>query len=438
MLTQFQNHLELKFPFLKDKKLLLAVSGGVDSMVLLDLFRLLNYDFAVAHCNFKLRDKASDLDEKLVLDYCSKNQIKIFSTSFDTEEYALLNKQSIQIAARELRYQWFDTLLDENGFDFLLTAHHLDDSVETFLINFTRGTGIDGLLGIPEINDKTVRPLLIFSREQILDYAVQNQIIWREDASNATTKYLRNKLRHDVIPILKSKNEDFLNSFQQTISNLSDAKNLMEDACDLVKNEVSIPSKFLLELDIDKLLQFKNHKAYLYQWLKSYGFKAWNDIYDLLNSQTGKKVFSNDFVLLKNRNSLILDRIFSNNHNFFLIFEEDNSIVTPITLIFESLKSEKLDNSDKNEICIDKDKLIYPLKLRIKEEGDFFFPIGLNGKKKVSKYFKDEKFSMFDKENTWILENGNQEIIWIVGHRMDKRYKITKQTINKSKIKLIQ
>ncbi len=438
MLTQFQNHLELKFPFLKEKKLLLAISGGVDSMVLLDLFRLLNYDFAVAHCNFKLRDEASDLDEKLVLDFCSKNQIKIFSTYFDTEEYASLNKQSIQIAARELRYQWFDTLLEENGFDFLLTGHHLDDSVETFLINFTRGTGIDGLLGIPETNHKIVRPLLIFSREQILDYAVQNQIIWREDASNATTKYLRNKMRHDVIPILKSKNEDFLNTFQQTISNLNDVKNLMDDACYFVKSEVSIPSKFILELDIAKLLQFKNHKAYLYQWLKDYGFKAWNDIYDLINSETGKKVYSEKFVVLKNRNVLILDRINYQNHNFFLIFEEDNSIVSPISLIFESLKSEKLEISNKDEICIDEDKLIFPLKLRTKEEGDYFFPIGMNGKKKISKYFKDEKFSMLDKQNTWILENGNQEIIWIVGHRMDERYKITKQTINKFKIKLTQ
>lgn len=438
MLTQLQNHLDQNFPFLKDKKLLLAVSGGVDSMVLLDLFRLLPYDFAVAHCNFKLRDKASDLDEELVLDYCSKYEIECFSKHFNTEEYAVLNKQSIQIAARELRYRWFADLLKDNGCHYLLTAHHLDDSVETFLINFTRGTGIDGLLGIPETNDNIIRPLLLFSRVQIQEYAIQEQIPWREDASNATTKYLRNKIRHDVIPILKSKNDDFLNSFKQTIFNLNEAKNLMEDACDLVKKQVSIPSKYILEIAIDKLRQHQNYRAYLYQWLKNYEFKAWDDIYNLIDSETGKKVYSERFVILKNRNSIILDRIQPELDSFFLIFEQDNSIVTPISLIFERLKFENYENIAKNEIFLDHDKLIYPLKLRNKKEGDYFFPIGMNGKKKVSKFFKDEKFSMLDKQNTWILENGNQEIIWIIGHRMDERYKITQQTINKFKIKLIQ
>jgi len=431
MLVEFQKHLNQKFSFLQDKKILLAISGGVDSMVLLDLFKKLSYQIAVAHCNFNLRSEASDLDEQLVKEYCKDNDIHFFVNSFNTVVYAELHKQSIQIAARELRYQWFDELLKNNDLDFIVTAHHLDDSVETFLINFTRGTGLDGLLGIPEINEQTVRPLLFFSRNQILDYAIQNNIAWREDASNATTKYLRNKIRHDIIPILKEKNTDFLQSFQQTISNLNEIKDLVNDASEMVKQQVSISTDFILEIDIKKLKMFKNYKAYLYQWFKDFGFTAWNDIYNLIESESGKRVYSQNFILLKNRNSLILKEISSIKDDFFLIFEEDKSIVYPITLIFESLISENYNIQNKNQICVDANQLKYPLKLRRWKEADYFYPIGMKGKKKLSKFFKDEKFSIFEKEATWILENGNQEIIWIVGHRMDERFKINNQTINK-------
>ena len=438
MLAEFQNHLELKFPFLKDKKLLLAVSGGVDSMVLLDLFRTSEYDISVAHCNFNLRAEASDLDEELVRDYCIENNIEFYLNSFNTEEYAVLNKQSIQIAARELRYNWFDELIETKGFDFLLTAHHLDDSVETFLINFTRGTGIDGLIGIPEMNQKVIRPLLHFSRETILKYALGNGILWREDASNATTKYLRNKIRHDVVPIFKDKNPDFLKSFQQTINHLADAKALMDDASDFVKNQVSIKSDYILEIDVLKLKSFKNYKAYLYQWLKDYGFTAWDDIFNLVEASSGKQILSEDYILLKNRNSLILDVKIVFEVQEYSIFKDDKSIVSPILLTFESLENNLEQVFSANEISVDASKLIYPLKLRKWQEGDFFVPFGMNGKKKVSKFFKDIKLSLFEKDKVWILENGNNEIIWIVSYRMDDRYKITQQTINTIKIKFIQ
>lgn len=438
MLVEFQKHLSQNFSFLQDKKILLAISGGIDSMVLLDLFTKLPYDIAVAHCNFNLRSEASNLDEQLVEEYCKNNNIEYFVNSFKTEEYAILHKQSIQIAARELRYQWFDDLLKNNDLKYLVTAHHLDDSVETFLINFTRGTGLDGLLGIPDINEQIIRPLLIFSRNQILEYAIQNNIIWREDASNATTKYLRNKIRHDIIPILKEKNSDFLQSFQQTISNLKEIRDLANDASEIVKKQVSISTDFILEIDIEKLKAFKNYKAYLYQWLKDFGFTAWNDIYNLLESESGKRIYAQNFILLKNRNSLILKEYSSKNDAFFLIFEEDKSIVYPITLIFESLISEKLVFNKKNQIYVAADQLKYPLKLRRWREADYFYPIGMGGKKKLSKFFKDEKFSIFEKEAVWILENGNGEIIWIIGYRMDERFKINAETINSIKINLIK
>nr|WP_297307238.1 tRNA lysidine(34) synthetase TilS [uncultured Flavobacterium sp.] len=438
MLAEFQKHLNQKFPLLKDKKLLLAVSGGVDSMVLLDLFSRLDYNIAVAHCNFNLRGNESDLDEKLVDEYCLKNQIKFYGSSFDTKSYAMLHKQSIQIAARELRYNWFDELIENYKIDYLLTAHHLDDSVETFLINFIRGTGIDGLLGIPETNDKTIRPLLTFSREDIVNYANKNNILWREDASNATTKYLRNKIRHDIVPVFKEKNPDFLKSFQQTVNNLSDVKALMEDASEIIKNEVSVVSEYELKIDVSKLKLNRNYKAYLHSWLKDYGFRAWNDIYDLVDARSGKIIYSENYILLKDRDYLILDQKKDKEIQEYYIFKENKLISYPISVIFGTFETESLNSNNKNLIFIDEDKLVFPLKLRRKQEGDFFFPYGMKGKKKVSKFFKDEKFSKFEKENTWILENGNKDIIWIIGHRMDERFKITELTKNKLQIKLSQ
>lgn len=436
MLQDFQNHLQLKFPYLNTNKMLLAVSGGVDSMVLLDLFRNLNYNIHVAHCNFNLRDKESDLDQKLIEDYCSKFDIKLHVNSFNTINYSELNKVSIQIAARELRYNWFYELLGKNDYDYLVTGHHLDDSVETFLINFTRGTGIEGLLGVPEKNNKILRPLLNFSRDQIQEYAINNHIVWREDASNATTKYLRNKIRHDVVPVFKDKNPDFLNSFQQTLSNLSDSYNLIQDACDFVAKQVFLETDYILEIDIKKLKEFKNYKAYLYQWLKNYNFKSWNDIYDLVDAESGKKVISDNYLLLKNRNSLILNDFQISESEEFLIFENENNVLKPISLIFENINEEFTSVQDSNEIILDKEKLNFPLTIRKWKEGDYFFPIGMKGSKKVSKYFKDEKFSLFDKNETWLLVNNSSEIIWIIDHRMDDRFKITKQSKNIIKITL--
>ena len=216
MLSKLETHLSENFSFLKEKKLLLATSGGLDSMVMADLFQKMNFDVAIAHCNFQLRGLESFGDQNFIQEYAERNKISVFITQFDTENFAKDYKLSIQIAARTLRYDWFYELLETKNYDYLLTAHHLDDNVETFLINLTRGTGLDGLTGIPEQNEKIIRPLLIFSRDEIEDYAKENNILWREDSSNASDKYLRNKIRHHIVPILKELNPDFLSSFQKT------------------------------------------------------------------------------------------------------------------------------------------------------------------------------------------------------------------------------
>ncbi|MBP9849342.1 MAG: tRNA lysidine(34) synthetase TilS [Flavobacterium sp.] len=433
MLTKFQHHIEQNFAQLKDKKLLLAVSGGVDSMVLLDLFYKLKFDICVAHCNFQLRGKESDADELLVREMCQDGYIPYFIESFDTLEFAKENKLSIQLAARKLRYDWFQEIISL-GFDYVLTAHHLDDNVETFLINFTRGTGLEGLTGIPAQNENIIRPLLPFSRDEIENYAKDNKIQWREDSSNASDKYFRNKLRQNIVPTLKELNTGFLDSFQNTLHHLQQAESLVNDASKLVFEKVVKEKGNQLEIHLNSLLEFQNYKAYLYQWLKSYGFSAWNDIYDLVNAQSGKQVFSETHVLLKDREKLILsERKSINKSEVFIIESIECKVNIPLKLIFSRFSGGKHVNA--NCIFVDKDKIKFPLTIRKWQEGDYFYPAGMNGKKKLSKYFKDEKYSLLDKENQWLLCSEDQ-IIWVIGKRADQRFIATETTQQNIKIEL--
>lgn len=433
MLTKFQHHIEQNFAQLKDKKLLLAVSGGVDSMVLLDLFYKLRYDICVVHCNFQLRGKESDADELLVREICQDGYIPYFINSFDTLEFAKENKLSIQLAARKLRYDWFQEIISL-GFDYVLTAHHLDDNVETFLINFTRGTGLEGLTGIPAQNENIIRPLLPFSRDEIENYAKDNKIQWREDSSNASDKYFRNKLRHNIVPTLKELNTGFLDSFQNTLHHLQQAESLVNDASKLVFEKVVKEKGNQLEINLKPLLQFLNYRAYLYQWLKAFGFSAWNDIYDLVDAQSGKQVFSETHVLLKDREKLLLsERKPINKSKVFIIESIECKVNIPLKLIFSRFSGDKHVNA--NCIFVDEDKINFPLIIRKWQEGDYFYPAGMNGKKKLSKYFKDEKYSLLDKENQWLLCSEDQ-IIWVIGKRADQRFIATETTQQNIKIEL--
>lgn len=435
MLQQFKNHLTENFSFLTDKKLLLAVSGGLDSMVLTHLFQQLNYEFALAHCNFQLRGLESFEDQKFVQKYANENKIQVFITQFDTEAFAKDYKLSTQVAARELRYNWFYELLDDNNFDFLLTAHHADDNLETFLINLSRGTGIDGLTGIPSENEQVIRPLLHFSREQISEYAKINKISWREDSSNASDKYLRNKIRHDLIPILKEINSNFLNAFQKTQNYLQEAKIMVEDASIMVYQQVAQEIGDEIHYDLKQLTRLSNYKSYLYQWLREFGFTAWDDIYDLVDAQSGKMVFAREFRLIKNRDFLILSSNKMLENEQYFIKEDQQEVNIPLNITFTTVDDQII--TENTSIFADQDKLKYPLILRRWKQGDTFQPLGMNGKsKKLSKFFKDEKFSILEKENTWLLCSDDQ-IVWIVGIRQDERFKIDTSTKNKLKISLL-
>ena len=431
MLSKFQTHINQNLPFLNGKKLLLATSGGIDSMVLFELCCQLKLDIRVAHCNFQLRGDESDEDEMFVKAQCEKLDVLLFANQFETKKFGEIQKLSIQVVARKLRYEWFNTLLINNDYDYILTAHHLDDSLETFLINFTRGSGLDGLTGIPQQNGNVVRPLLPFSRNEIEAFATENNIEWREDSSNASDKYLRNKLRHDVIPVLKELNPSLLDSFENTISNLQQSQSLVNDASKMVYKQV-VSEEDTIKIDIPKLISFQNYKAYLYRWLSDYGFTAWEDIYALVEAQSGKQVFSEKYILLKDRNHLILfPKQNENEPIHFWVDKVQKEVKFPLKMLFCNVDDISVQST--NTIFVDEEKLTFPLEIRKWHEGDSFFPFGMNGSKKLSKYFKDEKFSLLDKSNTWLLCCDNQ-IVWVIGKRQDERFKVEETTTKILKI----
>ncbi|KDN53767.1 tRNA lysidine(34) synthetase TilS [Flavobacterium seoulense] len=435
MLNKFKKHIYQNFPFLENSKLLLATSGGIDSIVLVHLLHQLKYDIALAHCNFQLRGMESFGDQNFIQEYANANEIPLFLTQFDTEAFAKDYKLSTQIAARELRYNWFYELLETENFDYILTAHHADDTIETFLINLSRGTGLEGLLGIPAQNDKVIRPLLPFTREEILAYAKENTIEWREDSSNASDKYLRNKIRHHLVPLLKELNPQFIQSFQKMQSYLKESQELVEDAAIMVYQQVAREEGETIVFDLNQLLKLPNYTSYLYQWLREFGFTAWDDVYSLVESQSGKQVFAPNYRLLKDRTELILSPL-QEQENDEVYFIEKNVIEVNIPLNLSFSKAETISGASNSIIFVDENKLVYPLVLKKWQEGDSFQPFGMNGKaKKLSKLFKDEKLSLFEKENCWVLWSGNQ-IVWVIGIRQDERFKIDSSTNHILKIAL--
>ena len=437
MLRQFENQVSNHFPFLQGKKLFLAVSGGLDSMVLVHLFQQLNYEIVVLHCNFQLRGLESFEDQQFIQEYSNTNAIPFVFTQFDTEAFAADFKVSIQVAARELRYSWFYEQLAIQKGDFILTAHHADDNLETFLINLSRGTGLEGLIGIPAQNEKVIRPLLSFSRQQIEEYASVNKLKWREDSSNASDKYLRNKIRHHLVPLLKELNPNFISSFEKTQSFLSEAQELVDDAAIMVYQQVAREEGEDIYFDLVRLLQLPNYSSYLYQWLKEFGFTAWDDIYELVTSQSGKQVLAPYFRLIKDRDCLILSPLQSQeNQQEFEIESLESKVKFPLNLDFSNVS--EIGVASDSTIFVDQDKLVFPLTLRHWNEGDVFQPFGMDRKnKKVSKLFKDEKLSLIDKEKIWLLCSNNQ-VVWVVGIRQDERFKIDPNSKKLLKIECIE
>jgi len=434
---RFNEHIDRRFPFLKKKKLLIAASGGIDSTVCIHLLHNLNFKISLAHCNFNLRKKDSELDELFVREEAQNLLVPHFVKSFNTVDYAKNNGLSIQLAARELRYEWFEVLISENDFDYLITAHHLDDSLETFLINLTRGTGLEGLTGIPEINKKIIRPLLPFTREELEFFAREHSIVWREDNSNAQTKYLRNKLRHDVIPVLKDLNQNFMTTFARTLDNLKGSEQIIKDRMESVVNEVEELQGDIHQFNITRLKLLSSPKAYLFEMLKDYGFTDWKVIVSLLDAQSGKQIFSKTHRLLKDRDLLLLARLEPvKEFMTSTVLENDQEFINKdLCLKFDKGNLQSLINRSKQIISVDKNLLKFPLVVRKWKKGDYFYPAGMQGKKKLSKFFKDEKMSLLEKEKIWLLCTEENKIIWVIGKRQDNRFKATNNTTEILRIK---
>jgi len=435
MLEKFKKHVNQNLPFLTKGKLLLAISGGIDSVILAHLLHEMQLNFSLAHCNFKLRYEDSDKDAGFIVDIADKLEIECHTIEFDTTSYAEEKKLSTQMAARELRYNWFDKLISKYDYDYVLTAHHTNDNIETVIINLTRGASLQGLTGIPEINGNIIRPLLPFTRAEIEQYTISNNVSWREDESNQSTKYFRNKIRHEVVPVLEELNPNVLETFNTHLSYLKLEKKVLDNHFEKVKNEVSFFEENLFKIDIGKLKKHIEYKAYLYYMLKGCLFSEWSDIEGLMSAQSGKFVSSKTHRLIKDRDFLLLEEKSLHLQKLKVeISEGTTKVYSPISLSFTPVNQVGL--STKNSIYVNADSLEYPLHLRKKEEGDSFFPFGMKGKKKISKYFKDEKLSLIDKENSWLLCDAKDSIIWIVGRRADDRFKIGVETKRILKIKI--
>jgi tRNA(Ile)-lysidine synthase len=425
VLSEFKTHIKNNFPGLFEKRFLLAVSGGLDSMVLTHLCLQQKLDFELAHCNFKLRGKDSDDDEKFVVSYAKKNNLKLYLSHFDTTGYVKKSKVSVEIAARELRYAWFAEIMNQNKLEILVTAHHADDDLETFLINLSRGTGIDGLKGIPAKTDSISRPLLPFSRAAILKYAKKENIAWREDVTNLDTVHLRNQIRHEVIPELKKISPSFLKNFKKTQEYLSDSKAILDNHAQALKTRLFSIENGLTRITIDDLLALQPQKAYLHLLFKDYGFTAWKDILGLLEGMSGKKVYSKTHRLVRDRNHLILEKLEAESDEYYYVKKDQMVLEAPIKLEIQHVKSIK--RTSKNILYVDDASLKYPLVVRKWKKGDYFYPFGMSGKKKLSKYFKDEKIDIISKNKQWLLCSGDA-IVWVVGKRADERFKVSDNT----------
>jgi tRNA(Ile)-lysidine synthase len=426
--------------FCKNDRILIALSGGVDSVVLAHLMLKANYDIALAHCNFHLREEESNRDEAFVRSWAEKNGVRLFVKEFDTFAYMKENKLSLEMAARDLRYQWFDSLLKEYGFSYLATAHHLDDSIETFFINLLRGTGIAGLHGIQAKNDKIIRPLLFATREEILSYAKKNSISFVEDSTNSETKFTRNKIRHNLFPVLRELNPNFEFALKKDIEHLRDTEFVFRREIEKVKQEIIEKEKDVFKIKIERLQELTPLNIYLYEILSEYGFNEThiNDILLCLSENSGKQFFSKTHRLLKDRQYIFIDKIKDESKNdFFLINQEQGSLIYPLRMQMEVMRDLKFVNisKSKNIAMLDFDLLKFPLVLRKWRQGDCFVPFGMKKEKKLSDYFTANKYSLIDKENQWILCS-EEKIIWIVGERIDDRLRISNTTKNILKIEV--
>lgn len=430
MITRIQKYILDNNLLNKHNKVVIGLSGGPDSMALIHILIKLGYECIAAHCNFHLRDDESNSDAQFVREWCTEHNVTLLVIDFDTHDYAAKNKISIEMAARDLRYNWFEEIRAKHNASAIAIAHHKDDSVETILINLIRGTGIKGLTGIPTKNNYIVRPLLAVSRSEIMDYLDSNQIPYVIDSTNEEDIFTRNIIRLKVLPILETINPSVKNSIITTSTNLKEVEKIYD-------MYIQTAIKSVLEdnrIHISKLKSTYSHQSILFEILTPLGFppSVVEDVSYNLDSIPGKVYFSKEYRLLKDREYLVISKAKRNeefqNQEFLIYLDSTKS---DIPFLFEIKKEEygsdlKIQRDNK-VMQVDLNKLSFPLTLRKWMKGDWFIPFGMKGKKKLSDFFTDNKFNLFQKEDTWVLISG-KDIVWIVGHRIDNRFKVTPNT----------
>lgn len=438
MLKQFEINIHKNHLFSKNDKLLVAFSGGVDSVVLSNLLHQAGYKHDLAHCNFQLRGSEANSDTEFCETFAKNHQQVCHVAYFQTAEYAKNHKLSIQMAARELRYNWFKELIETHHYDYILTAHHANDNVETLLVNLIRGTGIKGLQGIPEKQRQIVRPLLFASKECIKNYALENNLSYREDSSNQEVKYKRNFIRHNIIPELKKLNPSLEETFSNSIRYFKQSNAIVEAFAKQKFNEICTETSQKLSISIEKILKEEQKETLLFEWLNEKGFKT-QQIIQLIealqtNQPTGKRFESESNQLTIDRSYILVQLKQELTQQEYIIKDVNDTKHLPISLSIDEVSDIHF-SENKNQILIPYSENLFPLKLRKWKQGDKFKPLGLKGFKKLSDFFKDQKLSLFDKQNVWILTN-NEHIIWIVGYRLDDRCRVNKETEKVLRIRL--
>ena len=421
------------------QKILLAVSGGIDSVVMTDLFYKAGYECIILHCNFGLRGEESEGDEAFVRSLSASYELPVYVKRFNTGEYADENGISIQMAARELRYKWFDELSDESGNDVIATAHNLNDSVETVLLNLSRGTGIKGLTGIPMVNEKYIRPLLFATRKEILDYGRDHHLQYREDSSNASKKYHRNKVRHDLIPLFQEINPSFIRTMSENIRRFNESHTIYRKEVLKKREDVFIDKGTHIEVDIAAVEALQPRGSWLYELFSEFGFSMDQclNIEKILKSDSGKQFISPSHRLFRDREKFLVFKVEKTSFERYYIDSPESKAALPFSMDIEVMDREDLDHFPESEniACFDLDKINFPLVLRKWQHGDYFFPLGMEQMKKVSDFYIDNKIPLPVKNRIWLLTSG-KNIVWIVGLRIDNRFKITEKTTQILKLHL--
>ena len=453
---KFIDHILKENLFQKKDRLLLAVSGGIDSVVLCELCHQAGFEFKIAHCNFQLRGEESERDEVFVKSLGVKYSTETFIKKFDTEKYAEDKRISIQVAARELRYEWFEELIasamgnlepatkefyetsnEKYGTSYVLTAHHANDNIETLLMNFFKGTGIKGLQGIPVKHQKIVRPLLFAKREEIISFARENNLSFVEDSSNLSDKYTRNYFRNQLIPSIRKVFPEVDDNLLHGIERFKETGILYEQAIQFHKKKLLEYRGNEIHIPVLKLLKAEPLKTIIYETIKEYGFTAHqtDEVVHLLKSNSGKYISSSTHKIIKDRKWIIISPHITLQASTILIDKDDKKVVFGNgELEIKKINKSDIPLSTESSIAmLDAKEITFPLLLRKWKQGDYFYPLGMQKKKKLSRFFIDQKLSIADKERLWIIES-NKRIIWVVGKRIDDRFKITGSTTNVLKI----